>query len=416
MTKPKLGEKTRKELEVVKKLPFFVFPENPTPSRLEADVVYSGWCKKDKFSRPLFPGAYSFGEDTVWVETLFQSHSISVRVYAVADGHGIRGDLASREVIVNLRKRLKEDETFLWECRKIAVGIFTLKGWLTKTFLEIDQGFQRTGGTTLSLMFLLSLGNRHFICTANVGDSPMMLLSPQHDYLAFQSHSWDNVEERHEYIRYCRQHDLIPRDVILGRINTPSGMKIPHKDGSNLPWFLFKNGSTHIDHEMLEEFHEMIPQDQIGGVQSLRKMVLDEQTPHTQFYHENWGSTAYDGFCGRTQMTRSIGDIESKEDLHLRADPDFKVHELILPETADQIKFHIVLCSDGVGDLFYFHEWRSFLESSTDPRKVIQKVYKEISKRGLHPDFGYDYLGRPKWDDCSLIVGSITLLKKEGVN
>jgi serine/threonine protein phosphatase PrpC len=419
-----LTPKTQQELSLVKYLDSsFRRGVVQEKTNLVCDTKFAG--KGKKFDRPIpKKGGYTFGEDSIWTECLEIGKDLRLHFMMVCDGHGVKGDQASRQVISWFQERLLSPY-FIRSCRNLPKKeyqrIFIL---LQHIFSEVEDQFKMTGGTTVSLAIVVSIDNRHFLITANVGDSPILLLpthSSKYTFLASKSHSWDNQEERTKYLEFCKRHGLEPRDVILGRFNTPTGSLIPRKDGSIRPWFLFKPGTDEIDHDTLHEFHEVLYKSNksfvFGGIQSQRKLVLQHREtkqifPYQPYYHENWGSTGFDGESGRTQMTRSIGDLEAKRDLYMRSDPDFLIHEFE-PEESESV-FHLLLCSDGFSDLFYFHEFKELLSpythlSTSDKIKVL---FHELFKRGDHIDYGFDKSDRPLWDDCCIILSTLRFSKR----
>lgn len=418
-------KKTQKELERVQDFPEIFFP-NQIKYQLIPDTVYTGRGKKNSKDHPIQPGIHSFGQDSVWTETWIMCSGTRVVAMMVCDGHGLDGDIASRQILKMLRESIRQD-AFLFNLEYFLTTNENLRaeGLLQELFLKAESQFEGTGGTTVSLALVLSFtDHRHFLVTANVGDSPIIVLPPKSTktWLAYKTHSWENIEERSAYLSYCEENELTPLDVILGRFNTVAGSIIPHQNGFTLPWFMFKEGSSELDHETLEEFHRMVLtkfKDGVGGVQSVRKMVVQDKNgdikTHPDFTHENWGSTAYDGFVGRTQMTRSIGDIHSKMDLHMRADPSVLIRPLILEEGEEEGVFQIFVCSDGFSDMFYFHEFRELVEKDPDfwmasAKDKIKLLFVEMLKRGKrNKDFGLDCKSNPLWDDCSIIVCSLHL-------
>lgn len=422
--------KTQKELERVVAMEAL---DSKTPeadsnkkSLLTCDYAFSGQGKsKDS---PINGGGYLFGEDAVWVKT-FIGEDFQLTVMMILDGHGQNGEKASSSVLRLFRQKIITPE-FFELCRQMNPSKeFDVKNHLIEMFKMVEKEyFLPTGGTTVSLALVISSSeDRHYLITANVGDSPIVFLPPddQRTFLAFQSHSWDEIEERKKYLSYCKQNRLQPREVILGRFNTLSGTPLPREDGTIRPWFIFKKGTAEIDEAVMEEFQRVIKnkhRDCIGGVQSIRKMIMEQlivmdrkvsiipDYPLPGYNHLNWGSTGFDGFIGRTQMTRSIGDLEAKTDLHMRADPDIFIRELILGEQ-EETTFQLVMCSDGVGDLFYFHEFREFLDASKPTNDQIQDLFvhlwrktKRSSRFCLDPK-----TNRPTWDDCSVILCNIYL-------
>lgn len=397
---------------------------------LWADHSYSGQGKKHGTDFPVQGGGYSFGEDSVWVKT-FIGENFALTVMMVLDGHGQLGDKASRHVLRSFRHKISSND-FFNVCKNFnekKQGM--MRQYLTKMFHDVEKEYVLpSGGTTVSVSFILSCpDHRHYLITANVGDSPILFL-PTDDgntYMAFRSHSWEEIEERKEYLHYCTARGLTPREVILGRFNTLSGTNIPRMNGDIRPWFMFKKGTAEIDEETMKEFEAVIKKKQqsaLGGVQSARKMLMEEfiatengkvhaipSCSIPEYSHLNWGSTGYDGFIGRTQMTRSIGDLESKQDLHMRADPDIFIHELMIPEDKTETTFQIVMCSDGVSDLFYFHEFRRILDPTKSSKDLIQDLFIEIYEKTRRlPDFSLDPKhNRPTWDDCSVVVCNLYL-------
>jgi hypothetical protein len=153
-----------------------------------------------------------YGQDHTYTRdvsgVLANGTPFSVRVAAVADGHGSHGNMVSRDVIVDLDQRL----TVEW-----LGGLLTLvlghrddeaRGATEALYEALDDetSAYSTDGTTLSVLLVFSCENRVFFVASNVGDSPILLIhQPSGKILcAHAEHTWDSIAERRVQLEASR--------------------------------------------------------------------------------------------------------------------------------------------------------------------------------------------------------------------
>jgi hypothetical protein len=206
---------------------------------------------------------------------------------------------------------------------------------------------------------------------------------------------------------------------------------------------MFEEGTDKI-HEANRQhvMRESKTRQSVGGCQSLRRMkilrLVGGELPYRvwqeealeEFGHENFGSTplivepvvdsedpedtVYHGGC---QMTRGLGDHFYKGAASgphiplLLTKPSVTLLELGAGEDLSYL-----VCSDGIGDVFYWHQIGD----------VFQRVYRAIPEASCEKAGGYllrETFARGRrfhlpqgvrcWDDLSMVVGRIRVERVE---
>jgi hypothetical protein len=323
---------------------------------------------------------------------------------AVCDGHGISGAGVAMLCATALEEAVTTEANITDLCATLATG--ETLAWVDTLFSNIHErtkDLYGASGTTCSVALVIARDTEPVVLvTANAGDSPILIRTPDADaairqsypkgvgasgdpvvatYLAFSPHNWDNQAEYTDYMAYCHAHGYDPCRVLVGRFNHSPGHMLV--GGRGRPWPLYRPGTAEIDRESLDDFLSLVAEHypgSIGGSQSVRRMVtLTEDgrlIPMEGHEHENWGSTGHAPGTGTIQMSRSIGDALLRRSIHLRNTPHVTVTSLTSPT-------HITVMSDGVGDAQWFH--RVPMGSA---REILDGVLGETPF--------------PTWDDCGV--------------
>lgn len=135
---------------------------------------------------------------------------------------------------------------------------------------------------TYTLVLTHQETKRRFVVTANVGDSPAMLVDAHTGQVErlYGQHSWDRIEEVANYTRRCETLGLKPLNVIYGRFNCKGAKRIPRPDYPNLmvPFNVFKNGlkdRVEIDEDTKDKFLHIMKKKYniVGGFQAATRCV-----------------------------------------------------------------------------------------------------------------------------------------------
>jgi serine/threonine protein phosphatase PrpC len=292
-----------------------------------------------------------------------------VRAMGVFDGHGLMGKeaarLAAERFIEDMRRSTMQTLGAL-----LAGDVARVKAVEQERFRALDahlEGELRspTGGTTASAVQVHAALGKAFLVVSNVGDSPVLLVENRTGRVALLTgrHSWDNPEERQRYLDRCAALGLTPRDVVYGRINC-GGMRLEDPEGGEEPFRMYLPGTATVCARTRDHLNKQVERrfrNSIGGSQSLRRFVWEKRDEASggwevfraleEHAHANWGATVLVGREGKIQMSRSLGDAQEKQTAYIWSDPDVAVHEFGPGED-----WTVVACSDGVADLWYFHE------------------------------------------------------------
>jgi serine/threonine protein phosphatase PrpC len=293
-------------------------------------------------------------------------------------------------------------------------------------------------GSTLSLLFVMEYDGRVFVVASNVGDSPVLLVDNETGKVLrlHAEHNWDSVKERKVQLQASREAGRDDAVVIYNRFNCDNGTAFrDHRGGRDIiP--MFREGTD----EVLEETREHIMMMSkirkcVGGTQSLRKMktlcwnaTTEEwgEEALKEYGHDNFGSTPLilgpgtddNGVPikhGGCQMTRGIGDHEYKgvaSGPHVPlvlCKPSVAVKELLAKEGND---YSVVVCSDGVGDAFYWHQMGDVFREvyTTSSPMTSETATTALLQKTLENGRAFRVQNTVRaWDDLSMVVGRLTL-------
>lgn len=407
-----------------------------------------------------------FGQDAAFSEIYRdEERDMTALVGIIADGHGQRGEDASRMCIEGLqrslltptRMRLLVDMLVLEE--SVAV-----REEIQSCFLSLDKEVCdaiELGGSTLTVFMILNdhLSNRIFMVTSNVGDSPLLLIRTSDGKVGEMAtpHSWDSTKERRIHIDASRQADRKIPDVIYSRWNTENRQTIVDVHGMFRPITMFKGATDEIDE--INRQHVIKTMRVIGkrpgGLQSRARKLQKVQRRGSSILtsisssmsssmstsmsssmsssmpiweddvlegtgHENFGSTPLEineisgETTGGPQMTRSIGERQYKRPLHAHVPLMIAIPSVSILECWGDVstQFSVVAFSDGPGDALYSSEFGEKTKEYFD----MHKHDKEGNAQGLADHLfksvqeeGYFFFGTPRWDDMSMICITFTL-------
>ena len=389
-----------------------------------------------------------FGQDRVstqLVKGVWKDKPFSVRIAVCADGHGSYGEFVSGDVVQRVHVLL--DAPFLAFLLEKIVGQEELQESMDALFQKVEEATTRYEheGTTLSLLMVWQYDGRAFVLTANVGDSPLLLIDNATGKVRrlHEEHNWDSRKERQVHLAASREAGRNDAVVIYSRFNCDNGRSFPDPWGGQKVIPMFEEGTDKV-HEANRRhvMQESKNRGSVGGCQSLRRMKIlrfvGGETPYRvweeealeEFGHENFGSTplivepvvdsedpddtVYHGGC---QMTRGLGDHFYKEGAPgphiplLLTKPSVTLLELNPGEDLSYL-----VCSDGIGDVFYWHQigdvfqrvYRAIPEASC--QKAGGCLFREVFARGRRfhlPE------GVRCWDDLSMVVGRIRVERVE---
>ncbi|EKU22197.1 hypothetical protein NGA_0170700 [Nannochloropsis gaditana CCMP526] len=362
-----------------------------------------------------------------------------VRVMGVFDGHGLHGKEAARMAAEMFLRDMRRTTMQTLEAL-LAGDVGGVRRVEEERYRCLEEYLEKelqspTGGTTGSTVQLLALTGKVFGVVSNVGDSPVLLVETRTGRVQVLTgrHAWDNPEERQRYLARCARMGVMPREVVYGRINC-GGMRMTDRNGTQEPLLMYKPGSSEVCTETRDWLCEQVEKryrNSIGGSQSIRRMVLErlkageEEGGEWEVFkaleghgHMNWGATVLVNGEGKIQMTRSLGDRQEKRAAYIWAEPDVAVFEVGPGED-----WTVVACSDGVGDMWYFHELGALATAFFAKKDEAggeggegggaQLILEETIERGeVTPGYGVaprvfsvvrgEGLKRPLWDDLSV--------------
>jgi len=256
------------------------------------------------------------------------------------------------------------------------------------------------------------------VVTANVGDSPAMLAfdDGRPHLMLTEAHSADSPEEYARYCARCSRDGKTPAQFVYNRFNCSGGHKLPGPNGDYLPMSIFGLNASNEAVVIKENSEYVATLGYHGGIQSVRKYVVKDQTGEAIDTQEdkrymNWGSTV----AGRPQNTRMLGDFDDKTSLHLDAEPSVSV--VTLDRTMGCT--WLILSSDGIADAHWFESLASGLVTKSNAgansaQSLTEAIVIETIANAREANFTFrDNL--PAWDDLSLTLVSFPREEKLSV-
>jgi hypothetical protein len=397
-----------------------------------------------------------FGQDAAFSEIYRdEERDMTALVGIIADGHGQKGEDASKMCIEGLQRslltptgmRLLIDMLVLEE--SVAV-----REEIQSCFLSLDKEVCdaiELGGSTLTLFMVLHdhLTNRIFMVTSNVGDSPLLLIRTSDGKVGEMAtpHSWDSIKERQVHIKASHQAGRKIPDVIYSRWNTENRRTIVDVHGMFRPVTMFKGATEEIDEinrqhviktmrvigkrpgglqsrvrklQKVQRRGSSMSSSMSSSMPSMPSMPVWEDEVMEGTGHENFGSTPLEineisgEMTGGPQMTRSIGERQYKRPLHDRVPLMIATPSVSILECWGDVSTHfsVVSFSDGPGDALYSSEFGEKTKEYFD----MHKCDKEGNAQGLADHLfktvqeeGSFFFGTPRWDDMSMICTTFTL-------
>ena len=353
----------------------------------------------------------------------------SVKYSAVADGHGLYGDLASigtiKELQILLQVRINEMVQAL-----LNDNTDTFNGIWDDIFAGLERHHQQSikvGGTTLTVNLFIKLPTKTLIATANVGDSESFVINNKTGVVEImtESHSWDDPQQRTQYLAHCASLGKTPCEVVFARFHLYKAQAPRELDGSlfnrGIPIPIFKKGTAELDHQSIDNFSQFISRrfpSSIGGSQGLRKdLLVKEHDPkfeviavHPDSAHLNWGScpvyiNEIGAEAGGAQMWQSIGDAEMKMKTHMGIKPSKKIRVV-----GDGEDLSVLCCSDGLADTRYLSRMAEEAVEHFRENKTVEQLGTFWLDRSLTIAQQQAYAGGidivnqkriPRWDDVS---------------
>lgn len=373
-----------------------------------------------------------FGQDRVWacrVNGEREGKPFSVHIAACADGHGHTGEVVSREVMDGLRSRL----TVLWlgEVLGRVMSGGDVREPLETLYTDLDASTQSHvhSGTTLSLLLVFGYDGRVVALASNVGDSPVLLVNNETGKVVklHGEHNWDSVTERRLNLAASRAAGRRDATVVYARFNCGNGRAFRDPWGGNAIMPMFREGTD----EVLEETRRHMMRESkrrgyVGGHQSLRRLKQLRRNPVTdqwqeealeEYGHENFGSTplllSEDGVTamGGGQMTRCLGDHIYKQAALSPSTPLVTATPSVTLQELSVGDYSYVVCSDGVGDAFYWHQIGDVFyqvyqsNPAVTNAEVAKMLFYGTQVRGS-AGFRFE-AGSRAWDDLSMVVGRV---------
>lgn len=390
-----------------------------SPRPMWAQMALSGRGKSDADILSPFIGTMQYGQDTVFCDGEYETeyYGLQTKMMICADGHGRGGNDASRYVV----ERFVRDFRRPGFMHRLRVGLDTGRmpfDMIHRFFERVDKEYRCAGGSTCSVVLVLTYKDRTYLLTCNVGDSPIWLADEGRLFPLYDDHAWDSAHEYRDYMTRCERMGLVPREVVMGRFNCGGGM-IARDDGTYRPFRLYKDGTVDLNEAELDEFEtKKTIVENMGGLQSVRRkmdyrILPDgdvEMRPNRATRHENWGCTPlippaeailYHNALtmtgmGGLQMTRSFGDRAHKASCHVHVTPSIHFIELRKPVV-------VIVCSDGVDDALWRHQLASMAVKDVSAESQAQAILKEACHHGSNRLLRSSLLH----DDCSLVVAHI---------
>uniref|UniRef100_A0A6C0D0C9 PPM-type phosphatase domain-containing protein n=1 Tax=viral metagenome TaxID=1070528 RepID=A0A6C0D0C9_9ZZZZ len=404
-----------------------------------------------------------FGQDAAFSEIYRdEERDMTALVGIIADGHGQKGEDASRMCIEGLQRSLLTPTRMRLLIDMLVLGeSVAIREEIQSCFLSLDEEVcdaVELGGSTLTVFMVLHdhLSNRIFVVTSNVGDSPLLLIRTSDGKVGEMTtpHSWDSINERQVHIKASRQAGRKIPDVIYSRWNTENRRTIADVHGLFRPIPMFRGNTDEIDE--INRQHVIKTMRLLGkrpgGIQSrVRKLQKVQRRgsisiPTTSMSttsmsssvpiweddvmegtgHENFGSTPLEineitgEMTGGPQMTRSLGERRYKRPLHDRVPLLTSIPSVSILECWGGVstQFSVVAFSDGPGDALYHSE---FGEKTKEYFDMHKRDKKEGNAQGLADQLfkavqeeGSFFFGTPRWDDMSMICTTFTIQPLQG--
>ena len=328
-------------------------------------------------------------------------------LFTVADGHGNNGD---HHAYVATRLLVRQGLDCLPALRAaLSAQDQRLISDLVQQMYEHTQETMRnhhlfptllySGGTTMSITFVLRCGSRRYLIGTNVGDSPI-LWSPTEGVVKELStdHSCDNLDAVEQYLRHCRHAGLPPKPVVYGRINCPNGTRSNHPafcdtNGVPQPIPVWRYYGTQVALNR-ENYQTLVAMGVPVGKQSVREPPTyirpdGLRSACTGHEHENWGST----LAGGPQNLKALGDFHT--DGHLSSVPDVTIKDIT---DGGQL----LMMSDGMSDPFQWEDLMDWFWLNDN----VYTFYQHLFQTAERLDDQYhsrvvNGLRHPTWDDVS---------------
>jgi len=390
-------------------------------------------------SSPLMTGV--FGQDrAVLHETtgVCREEPFEASMGIIADGHG-NGDDAPDEAVQNALT------LFTTECMAELLGdILDGHGFVERMEALFDRLDHQTSvqnihsGATFSVFVVFRRAGRVFVMTANVGDSPVVMLNHGTGKTAVlhTEHTWESLEERRRSNEACRRAGRDIPHVVYSSWNCFGGHKMQDRHGGNRPILMYEGDSDRVSER--NKRHVMDKTTRRGGVggsqtaRCMKQLRLDAQegwveealpehgyenfgskpayfigTPPARPTEEDpWGGAVPDTGC---QMTRTLGDHYYKKSAKsprvplMTSTPSVSLLELS-PVKAATVT--LMAMSDGPGDVFYWHQMGDIARGFQGSAEELMDVFWNTmtSKAAANRMFRFDRLRSRAWDDLSAVM------------
>jgi len=332
---------------------------------------------------------------------------VSQQIVVICDGHGEYGELFAVLAGEYICTKLASSWNKLRACCQTGCAsgaTHLMKVLLHETDSMLYQQLSSYGGGTTATVCAIVDGS--FVVTGNVGDTPAMLVHHDKSYdMLTTAHSADSPDEYERYVRRCQGDGVQAHEFVYSRFNYKGGNSLPGPDGSGSPIPIFTLGTNKEAIPIEANAAYMAGLGCHGGIQTARKHVERNAvtgevigTVHDK-RHENWGSTV----DGGPQNTRSLGDFNDKQRLHLDAEASVSVVQL------DRTKpCWLIVASDGVLDAHWFEDVAAGIATRHDHGAVTAQslcqalITDTLANAKEHAFVFKDDL--PAWDDLSATV------------
>jgi len=330
---------------------------------------------------------------------------VTQQIIVICDGHGEYGELFS----VLAGEFICTKLTSSWDKLKASCHAWPHTSCATELMKAVMREAEcmllaemasYAGGTTATVCAIV---DGLFVVTANVGDTPAMLVHHDKSYaMLTTAHSADSPEEYTRYTRRCQGAGVQAHDFVYSRFNYRGGSSLPGPDGMGapIPIFTLDDNQEAIPIEANAAY--MATLGYHGGIQTARKHVernaltgeiIGTRKDHR---HENWGSTV----DGGPQNTRSLGDFNDKRRLYLDAEASVSIVQL------DRTKpCWLMVGSDGVLDAHWFEDVAAQIVTRHNQGEVSAQALCQgligdtLANAKQHAFLFKDDL--PAWDDLS---------------
>jgi serine/threonine protein phosphatase PrpC len=292
----------------------------------------------------------------------------------------------------------------------------------------------RYSGTTFSVFLVFRRAGRVFVMSANVGDSPLVMLNHASGKTAIlhTEHTWDSLEERRRNTEACLLAGRRVPLVVYSSWNCTGGRSLEDRHGGHRPLLMYEGDSDRVDEANKRYVMDITTRlGYTGGTQTARCMKqlrLDAsdgwvEEPLPEHGHENFGcKPAYttltpieeDPWGGAEpttgcQMTRSLGDHRFKGSAKgpqvplMTSRPSVALLELC-PEKAATVT--LMAMSDGPGDVFYWHQLGDLAKGFKGTAEEQMDLFWNtmMSKATTHRMFRFNPKHARAWDDLSAVM------------